>query len=183
MEINKTFLFILIIFFLGPQKNFSQTQPSTEVSVQWINEKLLTFSSPEIRIQTIHFNEKDKILSVIDARGEESTYFTKQLININFLGNISVRNEKEYVAIDFMPQPGKACGMIGVPFIGKSFDYPAARKFIRDDNFPITDFTTLGHIQITLKKSSELDKIPERIVTALNQILSNNGIMLQKEAF
>jgi hypothetical protein len=176
--------FLLIVFcILFFQKTYSQTGPSTEESINWINEKLLTFSSTEIRIQNIKFDEKDKVLSIIDARGDESTIFTKQLININFLGKISVRKDNDFIAIDLIPKAGRSCGMIGVPFFDQSFDYPAARKFIKEDIFPISSFSTLGHVQITLKKSSEHDQIPERIVAALNQILANNGIILEKEVF
>lgn len=174
---------ILVLFFITSFNSFSQDGPDTKTSLNWINDKLITYSSPEIKIQKVQFDEKDKILSVIDARGDESTFFTKQLININFLGNISIRRESDFIAIDIFPKSGKSCGIIGVPFFDKYFDFPAAREFIEEDNFPISQFSTLGHIQITLKKSSENDQIPDRIVAALNQILKNNSVTLQKEVF
>lgn len=183
MKLRIVFPLFLLFAMIPSLASFCQTKPSTEESVSWINDKLMTYSSSEIKIQKIHFNPENGVLSVLDARGDGSTIFTKQLININFIGRINIRNESNFIAIDIFPKPSRSCGMIGVPFFDQPFDYSKAREFLMQDNFPISSFAPLGHIQISLKKSSQQDDIPNRITKALFQVLENNGIALQREVF
>lgn len=179
---------ILLVLFFDVKLN-AQTEPTSTETIQWINDKLKTFSDPEIRIQKINIgdleiNNSVKILSIYDARGDHNnTFLTKTFINIDYIERISVRKESEFIAIDITPKEGRTCGIIGHPFWGKSFDYNAAIEFINADKFYIGNFAQFPFIQITLKKSSDEERIPERIVDALKYILKNHGIIISEDLF
>lgn len=190
MKYNFKFFIInvLLLLFFEVRQN-AQTGPTSIESIKWINDKLKTYSDPEIRIQKIGLsdvgmNNLAKILSIYDARGDHNnTFLTKTIVNIEFIERVSVRKEIDFIAIDIIPKEGRTCGIIGHAFWGESFDYNAAMEFINADKFFIGNFEAFPFIQISLKKTSESDRIPERIVEALKNILKNHDIILTEELF
>jgi|GEM_PF-3311657 len=179
------YLLLLLIFFL-PYTASSQEEISTSDAISWINEKLLIYSyvPSDDGVQKVKYSEPNQMLYIFDGRGsKEKTYLVKKLIKIDFIKSFSIRREADFIAIDLIPKDDKICGVIGYNFLGDKFDRKYVNDYFERDPFSALDFESLPFISITLKPSAEYDQVPERIVSALVQILKYNGVELKKEIF